>query len=97
MQPQGIIRLAQSMNLNNDDMNWRKLENTFDVAGMFVLVKGTRKHNGLSFYEVGRLVISDNGIVLVSVVTKTRAREPMVRELNYNECDYWYINIDEIK
>lgn len=78
-------------------MNWRKLEKTLDIAGMFVLIKGTRKHNGISFYEVGRLIISDNDIVLVSVVSRTRGREPMVREFNYNECDYWYININEIK
>lgn len=77
-------------------MNWRKLEKTFDVVGMFVLIKGKVKESDSFFYEVGRLGRLNDDLTLTSVITNLKGT-PVTRIFHFDKCDYWYINIDEIK
>ncbi len=77
-------------------MNWRKLENTFDVVGMFVFVKGTVKGSNYNFYEVGRLGRFNNDLAITSAITNLMGK-PTNLVFDFEKCEYWYINIDEIK
>lgn len=77
-------------------MNWRKIEKSFETVGMLALVKGGIKGSDSSFYEVGRIGRLNDGLTLTSVTT-THKGIPATRIFDFNKCEYWYINIDEIK
>lgn len=77
-------------------MNWRKLEMTFEAVGMFALIKGVIKGADSCFYEVGRIGRLNDGLALTSAIT-IHKNKPATRIFNFEECEYWYININEIK
>ena len=78
-------------------MNWRKLELTDEMLGTLVLIKGRNKNNNREFYALGHIEKFSKGYCLAWSIVDSGSHRPTIREFNTDLCEYYYINIDEIK
>lgn len=78
-------------------MNWRRLELSPDVCGLFVLVKGVHRRSGRSFHAIGRIIRFPDGSFQLAYADHYNATGAICRMFRRDICDYYYININEIK
>lgn len=74
-------------------MNWRTLEFTEATDGIHALVKGQHRESGKVFYGIGTIMMINGKPRLINIENT----HPISRQFNPDTCDYWYIDIDEIK
>lgn len=92
------LRITEYSNYHYSDMNWRRLELSPEIYGLFVLVKGGHRRSDRSFYAIGRIIrFPDGSYELASTDRFDGQICPTCRMFRPDICDYYYININEIK
>lgn len=80
-------------------MNWKRLnikKDLDEIIGMHVLVKGRNTKTGKEFYTTGYVARYDGDIILEREEDHEGRYVDCVRTFS-DHCEYWIINIDEIK
>ena len=80
-------------------MNWIKINPNTDligIVGMHVLVKGCVIKTGKEFYATGHIAQYHGWFILEREEDRVPGYIDCIREFNQH-CEYWIINIDDIK
>ena len=80
-------------------MHWKRLNPESDLEkmiGMHILVKGRNTKTGKEFYTTGYVATYDGDFILEREEDHDGRYVDCVRTFS-EHCDYWIINIDEIK